>query len=305
MSERSLGHSLRLLLFTLLAIFAMALVGGGLVAALAVHYGLEVGTIGATFETAADRQHLRFLLLINNLFTFGLSAILALYFTCRHGWPEAAGLVPPVRYPLVIPAMLTFLLGLPLIALLAYLNLQVDLPEWMISSEATGNAMLAGVLTFESVPELLLALLTVALVPAFCEELMFRGLLQGRLLPGIMGGHAAVWVAAAVFSAIHVEFAGFLPRLLLGALLGYAYRWTGSLYVPILIHLLFNGIQVVMTYGSGEFTPDTEMDASLLPLLLSGGLSLLAVGYFTWRNEGMYQELRVRGEAPDHQDRYF
>ncbi len=305
MSDRIGDHSLRLLLFTLLAITAMVGLGGGLVAALVVHYGLDVGTIGATFETVADRQHLRFILLINNLFSFGLSAMLALYFTYRHRWSEAAGLVPPVHAARVVPAMLAFLSGLPLIALLAYWNVQIDLPEWMVSSEASGNAILAGVLTFERVPELLLALLTVAVVPAFCEELMFRGLLQGRLLPGIMGGHAAVWVAAAIFSAIHVEFAGFLPRLLLGALLGYAYRWTGSLLVPILIHLLFNGIQVIMTYGSGEFTPDTEMDTALLPLLISGGLSLLALSYFVWRNERIYHELGEWGEDPDYQDRYF
>ena len=262
-------HStLRLLFFTVLSLLTMFLLGGGVVAALAVHYGIPIGQEGVTFPTVAERQHLRLILLINNLATFGLAAALALWLSYRDRWNEAAGLVAPTRPRLVTAAIGTFVVGLPLIGLAAYLNLQLPLPDWMVRSEATGNAMLAGVLTFEQLPELLMALLTVAVVPALSEELMFRGLLQGRLLRGVMSEHAAVWVAAAIFSAIHVEFAGFFPRFFLGALLGYTYRWTGSLWIPILLHLLFNGIQVGMTYAEGDFRPDTEMDVLVVPLLI-------------------------------------
>ncbi|CAH1002136.1 hypothetical protein LEM8419_03053 [Neolewinella maritima] len=277
--------TLRLFFFTVLGLLTMILLGGGVVALMAQHYGLAIGQDGVLFDTVADRQHLRLILLVNNLATFGLSAALALWLTYRDRWNQAAGLVRPVRPGLIWPSIWTFVIGLPLIGLVAYLNLQIPLPDWMVRSEATGNTMLAGVLTFDQLPELLLALLTVAVVPALCEELMFRGLLQGRLLSGIMSEHAAVWAAAVVFSAIHVEFAGFMPRLLLGALLGYAYRWTGSLWIPILLHLLFNGIQVGMTYADGEFTPDTEMDTSFIPLLIVGSLSMAATGYLVYRNE--------------------
>ncbi|MBB4077517.1 hypothetical protein GGR28_000118 [Lewinella aquimaris] len=285
MSDRFRGTSLRLLLFTLLGVLVMLLLGGGIVTALALHYGLPIGDPSATFAGPADRQQLRFILLLNNLATFGLSAMLGLLLTYRQWWPVAAGLVYPTRPRLIPVAIGAFLVGLPLIGLAAYLNLQLDLPEWMVRSEDTGNAMLAGVLTFESLPELLLALLTVAVVPAVCEELMFRGVVQGRLLSEVMSGHLAVWVAAAIFSAIHVEFAGFIPRLLLGALLGYAYRWTGSLWIPILIHFFFNGSQVISTYLSGEFTPDTEMDSAFWPLLAAGLVSLGATAYLIWRTE--------------------
>ena len=263
----------------------MFLLGGGIVAALSIHYGIPIGQQGVEFTSVADRQHLRLILLVNNLATFGLSAALALWLTYRDRWNQAAGLARPTRPSLVKPAIAAFVVGLPLIGLAAYLNLQLPLPDWMVRSEATGNTMLAGVLTFEQAPELLLALLTVAVVPALCEELMFRGLVQGRLLRGIMSEHAAVWAAAALFSAIHVEFAGFFPRLFLGALLGYSYRWTGSLWIPILLHLLFNGIQVGITYAEGDFTPDTEMDVSFWPLLIGGLLSLAATGYLVVKNE--------------------
>jgi membrane protease YdiL (CAAX protease family) len=274
----------------------MVLLGGGIVAGLIAYYGLPVGQAGAIFEGMGQRQQLRLVLLFNNLFTFGLSAFFGLYLTYRNWWSVAAGLVAPARPRLVSLSLVTFLVGLPAISLVGYLNLQLDLPEWMVQSEATGNATLAGVLTFDSLPELLMALLTVAVIPGFCEELMFRGVLQKRLLGAVMSDHLAVWVAAALFSAIHIEFAGFLPRLLLGALLGYAYRWTGSLWVPVIIHLLFNGTQVVVTYFSGEFAPDTQMDAEWLPLVISGGISAVLLVILIYYGEqvrrSMLQEKR-------------
>ena len=267
--------SLRLLLLTVLGLLTMMLAGALLVSGLALHYGLTLGTADAVYASVAERQQLRLLLLFNNLFVFGLSALFALYGTYKNWWTVAAGLVSPKNREAITVAIVTFLLGLPLISLAAYLNLQLDLPTWMIQSEADSNALLAGVLSFDAVPELLMALLTVAIVPGFCEELMFRGILQRRLLSAIMPDHVAVWVAAAVFSAIHIEFAGFFPRLLLGALLGYSYRWTGSLWIPIIIHILFNGIQVVVSYYTG-FSPDTEMDEDARSVVIYGAISLVA-----------------------------
>ncbi|NJB85730.1 hypothetical protein GGR26_001475 [Lewinella marina] len=292
----------RLFLYTVFSMVALLIITNGVVFLLAQQYALPLGEATAALTEVSERQQLRLLLLINNLGTWGLSALLAFSLAFGADWGRAAGLVTPPRPRFVSPALLTFVVGLPLIALGAYLNLQLDLPEWMDRSEATGNSMLASILTFETPPELLMALLTVAVVPALCEELMFRGLLQGQLLTRIMGGHAAVWAAAAIFSAIHVEFAGFVPRLLLGALLGYAYRWTGSLWIPILLHLLFNGSQVVSTYWSGEFTADTEMDAPWVPLLIAGLLSLVAVTYLIVRSERRLAALPAVPPPTDQSD---
>ncbi len=287
----------RLLAYTLLSFATMLLLTSLIVGLVADQYGISFAYGESSFPSVPDRQHLRFVLLLNNLGTWGLSATAALYMAYRNYWPRAGGLVAPVRPALISPSVLTFVVGLPLIALAAYLNLQIDLPEWMVRSEDAGNAMLAGILTFERFPELLLALLTVAVVPAFCEELMFRGLLQGRLLRKILPGHAAVWAAAFIFSAIHVEFAGFLPRFLLGALLGYAYRWTGTLWVPMVLHFLFNGSQAVGTYLSGEFTPDTEMSTDLIPLLIAGITSLAITAYLVVRNERILKASLVKAKA--------
>ena len=60
--------------------------------------------------------------------------------------------------------------------------------------------------------------------------------------------HIAIWITAFIFSAVHMQFYGFVPRMLLGALFGYMFVWTGSLWVPVLMHFVNNGIAVVVNY---------------------------------------------------------
>ena len=133
-----------------------------------------------------------------------------------------------------------------------------------------------------SVPELLMALLTVAVTPAIGEELLLRGVVQRRILhPVFKSHHVAIWVAAIVFSTMHMEFAGFVPRMLLGILLGYAYYWTNSLWVPVGLHFLFNGMQVLVTYFNGQYVPDTEItDVPPWYLALASLVAVVALGIY-------------------------
>ena len=88
----------------------------------------------------------------------------------------------------------------------------------------------------------------IGVLPAIGEEVLFRGVLQRKLTEHWVNPHLAIWVAAALFSAIHVQFYGFLPRLLLGALFGYLYYWSGSLLIAIFAHFVNNGVMVLMLY---------------------------------------------------------
>ncbi|MGB3801158.1 MAG: CPBP family intramembrane glutamic endopeptidase [Lewinella sp.] len=288
-------RGLTLLLHTILCLVGMVLLTSVSMGLLTRYFGLDLSGAEGPMASPDDRMELRLILLINNLGTWGIPAILALWLSFGPKWTAAAGLVRPRHPSLIGNSILIFLFGIPLVALAAYLNLQLDLPEWMVQSEEQSNAVLASVLRIESEMELVVALLTVAVIPAVAEELMFRGLLQGQLLRRIMSETAAIWAAAAIFSAIHLEFAGFFPRLLLGALLGYSYRWTGSLLIPLVLHFLFNGLQVVNTYVAGEFVPDTEMDAQFGTLVIAGAISLLIVLYLGNRNE---RQLGIASQPP-------
>lgn len=103
----------------------------------------------------------------------------------------------------------------------------------------------------------LLSLLCVALVPAICEELFFRAGVQNLLQRWFKNVHVAVWVTAALFSLAHGEVFVFLPRFLLGALLGYLYVGGGSLVVNVLVHFVNNAIVVILFWLA---TPESGFD---------------------------------------------
>lgn len=136
----------------------------------------------------------------------------------------------------------------------------------------------------------LLSLLCVALVPAICEELFFRAGVQNLLQHWFKNVHVAVWVTAALFSLAHGEVFAFLPRFLLGALLGYLYVGGGSLVVNVLVHFVNNAI-VVVTYAlmSGDSTSfDPSAPLALSPLLTLActlaAVALLVVVFGKTRN---------------------
>ncbi|MEM9258007.1 MAG: CPBP family intramembrane glutamic endopeptidase, partial [Bacteroidota bacterium] len=272
--------TLKILTVTIIAFIIMAFLGTFITAGLMIAGGIDLSNIAPETFDLAQRNWFRLGLLANNFFMFGGTALAAFLYLYRDKWLSAAGLDRgPVAGSLGYASGF-FLLALPFVAYLAYLNLQVDLPDWAVKNEEQTNNMLRGVLTMESIPEFLLALLTAAVTPAIAEELLLRGLVQRRLLGGWLNNpHAAIWLAATIFSAMHFEFGGFLPRLALGVTLGYAYYWTRSLWVPIILHFLFNGFQVAVAYYTGEFTPDTEM-ADVPPWWMAL-ISLLIIG-FLW-----------------------
>jgi membrane protease YdiL (CAAX protease family) len=96
-----------------------------------------------------------------------------------------------------------------------------------------------------------------ALLPAVAEELTFRGVLQRLFSPKRHASndlvnqstpHVAIWCTAIIFSAIHMQFYGFVPRMLMGALFGYMLVWTGSLWIPILMHFTNNAMAVLLYF---------------------------------------------------------
>jgi len=148
------------------------------------------------------------------------------------------------------------LTAIPLINCLVALNSRLTLPEsmqgleqLMLTLEQRAEQVLLLFLTYADGAwwVLLLNLLVLAVLPAIGEELMFRGVIQAHLFKKL-NPHVAVWVTAFIFSFVHLQFYGFLPRLLLGALLGYALVWTGNLYCSMIMHATNNALSVLVFY---------------------------------------------------------
>ena len=141
--------------------------------------------------------------------------------------------------------------AVPAINLLANLNNRIDLPESldfieqkMRAMEEAAAALTERFLQADNIGQLIINIGLMALLPALSEELSFRGTLQQ-----VLGNkHLAIWLTAFIFSAIHMQFYGFIPRMLMGAMFGYIFVWTGSLWVPIVMHFTNNALAVIAYY---------------------------------------------------------
>ena len=197
-------------------------------------------------------------------------------------------------------AVVLMLVALPAINLLADWNSRLQLPEsmadieaWMKAQEDAAMRLTERFLSGTSVGVLLINIGLLALLPACAEELTFRGVIIGlfsgeRLAFSGKRAHIAVWVTAILFSAIHLQFYGFVPRMLLGALFGYALLWTGSLWVPIVMHFTNNVVTVIaywIIYRKG-IDPTSVETFGAGDTVWIGWISMVvtAIGiYFFWR----------------------
>lgn len=184
-------------------------------------------------------------------------------------------------------AALVMVCAIPGINLLADLNNRIVLPECLSSLEQFFRQMEeeAALLTkrfmqADNVWVMMINMGLMAVLPALAEEISFRGVLQ-QLLSG-MRTHVAIWLTAVIFSAIHMQFYGFIPRMLMGALFGYVFVWTGSLWVPIVMHFVNNGMAVLLYYILSS--KGVAMDTNYADTLGAGTtwwlgiISLLTVG---------------------------
>ncbi len=161
-------------------------------------------------------------------------------------------------------------------------NQTIHFPDFLKSFEEWARAKedllaeLTKMLTqFSSVGEFLIAFVVIAVLAGICEEFLFRGIVQTELFRGTKNIHVSIWIAAILFSAIHGQFFGFVPRVLLGALFGYLYYWSGNLIVPMFAHFVNNGFSILLIYLYQLKLIDTDIDspeAAPWPAIITFGI---------------------------------
>ncbi|MEB2776666.1 CPBP family intramembrane glutamic endopeptidase [Algoriphagus sp. D3-2-R+10] len=176
-------------------------------------------------------------------------------------------------------------------SLLIHLNSMLVLPEFMSGMEVWMKEMeqqlmeLTEFMTdFQTIPELLTGVLVIGVLAGIGEEMFFRGLIQPKMQLYTGNEHVGIWLTAFIFSAIHVQFYGFLPRLFLGGMFGYLYYYSGSLTYPILAHIVNNTFTILLVYASNEGMIDFDVESTdtiSYPVAILGLLVLLAgIFYF-------------------------
>jgi membrane protease YdiL (CAAX protease family) len=136
------------------------------------------------------------------------------------------------------------------------------LEAWMREAENAATALQERFLSGTSYLDLFVNIVVMAITPAICEELLFRGVIQNQLEKWFKNAHIAVWVAAIIFSAIHFQFYGFFPRMILGAALGYLLVYGKSLWLPIVAHALNNFMAVVVAWGANKLEVVEQIEAA-------------------------------------------
>ena len=166
----------------------------------------------------------------------------------------------------LIYVVLFMIVIIPFINLLGDLNHQLVLPKalagienWMKNSEAQATEFTEKLLNVRNLQGLLFNIFLIALVPAMGEELFFRGALQAALRDW-KGIKTAIWITAIVFSTIHLQFYGFVPRMLLGAFFGYLVFWSNSIWPAVVAHFVNNVLAVIFYYFkyNGYKLPDID-----------------------------------------------
>lgn len=177
-------------------------------------------------------------------------------------------------------AVLVFIASYILASFLAQWNKGMVLPSPMHEIENVLRSMEDSalettqlLLSGKTIGSLLLNLFIVAALAAVSEEMFFRGALQQLMLEKYSNGHLAVWISALIFSIIHFQFYGFLPRLLLGAVLGYLFLYMQNLWIPILFHFINNAFIIVLNYGWS----DSEWIRQIEKIPVDGWFALAAM----------------------------
>jgi len=153
----------------------------------------------------------------------------------------------PFFYSLIC-AVLIMLCAQPLINWMAELNSQMPAPAWMHQSEKDAAEVTKIFLQMDGINDLLINLFMIALIPAVGEELLFRGLFQPLFHKLTNNPHLGIWLSAILFSALHMQFLGFFPRMFMGAAFGYLLLWSGSLWLPMIGHFVNNAGAVLIAY---------------------------------------------------------
>ncbi|MCL2417157.1 MAG: CPBP family intramembrane metalloprotease [Bacteroidales bacterium] len=191
-------------------------------------------------------------LFVGQIAIFLIPALLYAYYAYHDFWNDL-GLKKAGKISDHSSFILLYLLTIPLVGFLVDISEILPFPEpWVEASkrmEAMLNEIVFGLLSDGTFANLMFTLLVIAVLPAICEEIFFRGVVLTNIAKRTGNIHLAVWLSAIFFSAIHFEILGFLPRILLGAVLGYSFILTKSLWIPIIIHFLNNGVLVFLYFS--------------------------------------------------------
>lgn len=227
---------------------------------------------------------MRLLQLISAVGTFLFPAV-ALAWTCSNNPKEYLSIGKIPKGQILLLTLVSIFLLSPSISLVGLLNKQMELPSfmepvenWMRAQEKTAEELTLMLLAGKGIVTLLFNLLVIALAAGITEEFLFRGAVQRVIGGWTRNHHIIIWSTAILFSAFHMQFFGFLPRMLLGAYFGYLLYWGRNIWIPVFAHFTNNAFAVISMSDAklkdNEFITGDISAQNLLPYTVIAIISL-------------------------------
>lgn len=231
----------------------LASVVGGSIVARIYHMTLFQLTSISDFGRPEYAGIVKGLLIVNAIGIFILPSLVFSYLADPHPLTYL-GIRPPQKSSFLLIGMITMIAAYFAVEMLASLNesivylLPKSTQQWILKFETDANGQMKNILSMKNPFDLLMTILLAGALPAISEELFFRGILQKLFIQICKAAWPGIIFTAFLFSAFHMQFMGFIPRMALGVILGALYWYSGSIYTSMLGHFIFNSINVFLIY---------------------------------------------------------
>jgi len=244
------------------------LVGNLIIAGIALLFGANIVSENEVFELLKDPGYapiIKTIIGLNHFIIFILSPLIFLWIFYRNKIKEYLSLrhFQPA-YIMLFPFALFSLY--PLMAYISFYVAKFDFPDFLDKMDQESLNAMSNLLTMNTPVDLLVNLILIGIIPGIGEELLFRGIIQKEIFTRWQRPHLAIWITAIIFSAFHFQVTGFLPKMVIGVILGYAYYFSGSLILSMFVHAINNCVATLGFYFSGGNIDPESVPAENVPL---------------------------------------
>ncbi|MFL5772814.1 MAG: CPBP family intramembrane glutamic endopeptidase [Flavisolibacter sp.] len=248
---------------------------------------------------------LRGMMLIQFLGLFFIPALLFAYISDPSP-KEYLQIRKPYKASFWILGVAIMLIAIPFVEYIGFLNQKMSLggsaQNWMKSKEEEAAKQIRFMLNRHTPGQLFINLIFISLFAGIGEELFFRGILQRMFIRALKNAWAGIIITAIIFSAFHLQFFGFFPRLFLGIILGAIYWYSGSILTAMLAHFIYDALIITLVYLHPEMMQDVNepmINSPVLPVyaIVSAALTLLLIRTMKKQSRTSYNDI-YRNDGP-------
>jgi uncharacterized protein len=234
--------------FALVAIFIASLVS---IPVFTQMTGISASKMNDAMSNPAYADTFRVIQVITAVIGFFLPAVLTAALMNRRPF-KLLGFTGRITFTQIAIVTGLMIASLYFSTFLSYVNENLPISHAMKlkfdTMENSYDSSVETIISLNNFGEYLIAIFILAILPAVCEETLFRGGLQNFLTRWTNKPWFSIIITSIIFSAAHLSFYGFLSRFFLGIVLGLIYEYSGKIWLNMLAHFLNNAVAITAIY---------------------------------------------------------